>query len=70
MFKCDITGKFSHPGEKCNKVIAEVRERVYVNSEGVEVGRGFEIVKELKVTDAGLAVWKDLGGVPVHTSDG
>lgn len=63
MFKCQITGKMSRPGDKCNKVVTEVRERVYLNDEGEVVGRGFEIVKEVNATDAGVALWKDLGGM-------
>jgi hypothetical protein len=60
MFKCDVTGKMSLPGEKCNKIVAEVRERVYLDDEGNVVGRGYEIVKELKATDEGVAMWKRL----------
>jgi hypothetical protein len=60
MFKCDVTGKFSKLGEKCNKIVAETRERVYLDQEGNVVGRGFEIVKELQATDEGVDMWQRL----------
>lgn len=67
MFKCAITGKFSKPGEKSNKIVLEQREQVYYGwfrneetnrMEQHEVGRGWEIVKEVDATDEGLKVWQ------------
>lgn len=63
MFKCAITGRISRPGEKMNKVVVETRDRRYFEMrkneetmiwERVEVGRGWEIVKEISVSDEGL----------------
>jgi hypothetical protein len=67
MFKCQVTNKFSKPGDKCNKIVTEKREKVYFQFfrneetgkwEEKEVGRGWEIVKEINCTDAGLDIWK------------
>jgi hypothetical protein len=66
MFYCQITGRLSKPGEKQNKVTVETRERVYTKRirneetrewETVEIGRGFEIVRELNASDAGEQEW-------------
>ena len=68
MFKCDITGKVTKLGEKCNKITTHRREKVYTHSEWVdghletyEVGKGWEIVKEIKASDEGLAIWNSAG---------
>lgn len=67
MFLCQISYKMSKPGEKCHKVVIEKREKVYFQHfrneetgkwEEREVGRGWEIVKEINCTDTGLAMWK------------
>ncbi len=69
MFRCAVTGKMSKPGEKTNKLVLETRDRVYYGfvlneetdfMEEVEVGRGFEIVKEVDATDEGVRVWMSL----------
>lgn len=60
MFRCGVTGRLSMPGEKCNKIVVESRERVYTDRDGNVIGRGFEIVKEINATDAGLAAWKEM----------
>jgi hypothetical protein len=66
MYFCEITGKLSKPGQKCHKVITHIAERVYtrmVRDEEthrlvrVEVGRGFEIVKEVNASEEGMALW-------------
>lgn len=66
MFYCQITKKLSKPGQKCHKVITHIAERVYtrmIRDEEtwrmvrVEVGRGFEIVKEVNSSEEGLALW-------------
>lgn len=66
MFYCQITGKLSKPGAKQNKVVVETRERVYTKRvrneetrewETVEIGRGWEIVRELNASDEGVAEW-------------
>ena len=69
MFKCEISGKMSRLGEKINRIVVERREKVYYESfrneetgrwEEKEVGRGWEIVKELQVSEAGLKIWNSL----------
>jgi hypothetical protein len=69
MFKCDVLGKFSQPGEKCLKLVIETRPRTYVQRvrneetlrwEDLVVGSGTEIVRELNVTESGLKFWDTL----------
>jgi|SRR5579885_748836 len=54
------------PGEKLNKIVIESRERIYTKKvrneetgewEKVEIGRGWEIVREINASDEGLALW-------------
>ena len=64
MFKCEVTGKTTKPGEKMHKVVVETKEKVYFEPRGengklVEVGRGTEIVKEICVSEAGLRVLRE-----------
>ena len=61
MFKCSVTGKMSRPGEKMNRIVVETRDKIYTQEvweEGelveIEVGRGYETVKEIAATDEGL----------------
>jgi len=67
MFYCRITNKLSQPGEKCNKLVVATRQKTYtrwVREEDstvwneVEVGHGFEPVKEINVSTEGLALWE------------
>jgi len=67
MFICQVTGKSSKPGEKMNKLPVIKRDRFYFkkikNEETerwaeVEVGKGWEIVREISVSDEGLAKWQ------------
>ena len=69
MFYCQITGRLSKQGEKLNKVVVETRERVYTKRvrneetrewETIEIGRGWEIVRELNASDAGVQEWNDM----------
>lgn len=53
MFRCDVTGKLSKPGEKCNKIVVERREKLY-KRDGEVVAKGWEIVREISATDDGL----------------
>jgi hypothetical protein len=66
MFKCDITGRMSAPGEKCHKIVVETREKTYYEEiyndeirswQKVVVGKGREIVKELNTTEDGFRTW-------------
>lgn len=63
----DQNGEVTHiPGEKLQKIVVERRERVYTKRvrneetgewEKVEIGRGWEIVREIDATEEGLALW-------------
>lgn len=64
MFKCQVTGRFSKPGEKCNKIVISTREKSYyekVMEDGeeveLEIGRGWEIVKEINATEEGVRIY-------------
>lgn len=54
------------PGEKLNKIVVATRERIYTKRvkneetrqwEEIEIGRGWEIVREVNASDEGLAIW-------------
>jgi hypothetical protein len=67
MFKCQVTGKMSKPGEKMNRIVVETREKVYTQQvweEGelveIEVGRGYETVKEIAATDEGVKLYNKM----------
>lgn len=53
MFRCELTGKVSSPGEKPVRVVVETRPKVYYKEDKTgalkKVGEGFEIVKEMVV---------------------
>jgi hypothetical protein len=64
MFKCEITGKFSKPGDKVIRLVTQKRERFYfevkdrIEDESTDpIGTGWEIVKEINVTLEGLHQW-------------
>lgn len=67
MFWCPITQRHTQPGEKMYKVVVERRERAYTETrvdpetrqeyEHV-VGVGWEIVKEIGVSEAGYRILK------------
>jgi hypothetical protein len=68
MYKCEVFGTMSKPGEKCNKIVVEKRAKVYTRKyrdeltgriEEVEVGRGWEIVKEINASDEGVRFWNE-----------
>lgn len=73
MFKCPISRTSSRPGEKPVKVVLETRPRTYYkrvkskekDADGlpiwvdVEIGRGFEIVKEIMVRQEALEKLKN-----------
>lgn len=52
-FKCGVTGKVVE-GERMNKIVTEKRDKVYTDSEGNEIGKGWEIVKEIPVSVEGM----------------
>ena len=66
MYRCMITGRFSRLGDKLNKIVVSTRPRTYtrwVKDEDtlkyieIEAGKGWEIVKELSATQAGVEQW-------------
>lgn len=59
MFKCDVTGKTTQPGEPLTRVVVERRERVYRDEDGRIVGQGWEIVRELNVSPEGLDIMEE-----------
>jgi hypothetical protein len=75
MFLCEVTKKMSRHGEECCKVVVERRERVYTrhvidrenNTEfDEEIGRGWEIVKEVDATEDGAKLYSILGRMPTQ----
>lgn len=69
MFYCQITGLLSKPNEKPSKLVVEKRDRVYTRRvkneetrewETIEVGHGWEIVKELNASAAGVQEWNEM----------
>lgn len=55
MFKCQMTGAISMPGEQMTKKVVLTRKKTYRDSEGKIVGYGTEIVKEIGIrTPEGL----------------
>ena len=65
MFKCQVTNKLSQPGEKCNKIVVEKRERIYMRDNEV-IARGWEVVREINATDEGLRRWNQNPNVVTH----
>jgi len=72
MFYCEVTGVLSKSGEKPVKLTVERRDRIYTRRvkneetrewETIEVGKGWEIVKELNVSSAGLQEWNQMSEV-------
>jgi len=62
-----VTGKMSKRGEKLNRIVVETRDKVYTQSvweEGelveLEVGHGYEIVKEINASDEGVKVYNQM----------
>jgi hypothetical protein len=64
-----ITGQPSKKGEPLNRIVVEKRPKVYFEHyfnedtrewEQIEIGRGWEIVKEVEASADGLAAWNAL----------
>lgn len=69
MFICQVTGKVSKSGDKMNRIPVIKRDKVYFKNiknedtgkwDEVEVGRGWEIVREISATDEGVAKWNSM----------
>lgn len=72
MFKCAITGKITKAGEKQYKLTTKTKPKVYYKTvldektreeKVIEIGRGFEIVKEISVSEEGLLKYARLEGI-------
>jgi len=66
MFRCQLTGKCSKPGEKMQRVVVQTRPKTYTerrNIDGewkmIEVGSGYETVRELCLTEDGMRALKE-----------
>lgn len=61
MYKCQITGRTSRPGEKLNRIAIVSRNRQYKQfdqeTEEEWLSHGVEIVKEINVNDEGEKLW-------------
>lgn len=69
MFICQVTGRSSKPGEKMNRITVARRDKVYSRKEkneetgrweDIQVGHGWEIVREIFATDDGLVKWQGM----------
>ncbi len=64
MYKCQVTGKQSKPGEKLNKIVVETRPREYKcwdrENEEEWYSQGTEIVREISASDEGVRIWDEL----------
>lgn len=67
MFLCQITGKLTRPGQKVHRLVVQKRDKVYTQKirneetnkwEDVEVGRGWEIAKEVNASEEGRNIWE------------
>jgi len=61
MFRCQVTGKCSKPGEKQFRIVVATRPKEYecFNAEGalLKITRGYEIAREITCSLEGLEVW-------------
>ena len=66
MYICQVTGRQSKPGQKLNKLVVKTRDRIYTRWvrnedtrewEEIEIGRGWEIVREINASQEGLDLW-------------
>lgn len=64
MYKCQVTGRYSRPGDKLNKIVVQTRTREYKHwdreNEEEWFSHGTEIVREINATDEGLRIWNEL----------
>jgi hypothetical protein len=66
MFICQVTKKVTEPNTSMKRLVVKTRNRVYTRDirndetrewETVEVGHGWEIVRELNVSAEGVAIY-------------
>lgn len=66
MFKCPIAKKNTRPGDKMVQVITETRDKVYTRRvrddetgklNTIVIGRGWEIVKQLGLSEEGAKIY-------------
>ena len=67
MFYDEVLGRMSRAGAKMVKVVAEKRKKTYFRKtrnietgevEDVVIGKGWEVVRELKTSEEGEKIWK------------
>lgn len=67
MYKCCVTGKMTRPHAKMNRLVVQTRPKVYTEwfkEDGewveIEIGRGYETVKEIQASDEGVRVFNEM----------
>lgn len=64
MYRCQVTGRLSKPGEACNKIVVETRARTYKHwdreAEEEWFSQGTEIVREITATQEGVETWNSM----------
>lgn len=64
MYMCQVTGMFSKPLEKLNKIVIETRNVEYKHwdreAEEEWYSYGTEIVREINASDEGVQVWQNM----------
>lgn len=66
MYICQVTGRQSKSGQKLNKLVVKTRDKIYTRWvrnedtrewEEIEIGRGFETVREINASQEGVELW-------------
>ncbi len=66
MYICQVTGRQSKSGQKLNKLVVQTRPKTYTRWirnedtrewEEIEIGRGFETVREVNASQEGVDLW-------------
>lgn len=67
MFICKVGNHCSKPGDKCNKIVVETREKRYYGTVveddhevEIEIAKGWEIVKEINACDRCVQLWNEM----------
>ena len=66
MYVCQVTGRQSKSGQKLNKLVVQTRPKTYTRWirnedtrewEEIEIGRGYETVREINASQEGMDLW-------------
>lgn len=64
MYRCQVTGRLSNPGDACHKIVVETRSRTYKHwdreNEEEWFTQGTEIVREINACEQGVRVWESM----------